>query len=78
MVAKCSATVSGKEDCPLKHLCVARLNDKTITGCGLPLALDGHIPLEDVMVRHTVMEVGNRRTDDGHRCQTGKEEKWLS
>ena len=36
--------------------CLARLTDRTITGCGIPLYAAGLIKREDIMVEHTVKE----------------------
>ena len=54
MIVKCKATSSDKTDCPMIRYCLARLNDRTITGCGVPLAYAGVIKSQDVMVEHTV------------------------
>ena len=32
-----------KEQCPYYKTCLARIFDRTITGCGLPLYIDGAI-----------------------------------
>ena len=60
MIVKCKATSSDKTDCPMIRTCLARLTDRTITGCGVPLAYAGVIKSQDVMVEHTV-----RGEDDG-------------
>lgn len=54
MIVKCKATKSDKTDCPMIDYCLARLSDRTITGCGVPLAYAGVIKSQDVMVEHTV------------------------
>lgn len=54
MIVKCKATSSDKTDCPMIRYCLARLSDRTITGCGVPLAYAGVIKSQDVMVEHTV------------------------
>lgn len=54
MVVKCRARAEGKTDCPIIKTCLARLTDKTITGCGVPLYAAGLIGREDVKVEHTV------------------------
>ena len=54
MIVKCKATSSDKTDCPMIRTCLARLTDRTITGCGVPLAYIGVIKSQDVMVEHTV------------------------
>lgn len=53
-IVKCKATEEGKEDCPLLPYCVARLNDRTVSGCGIPLADAGLIKFSEVRVQHTV------------------------
>ena len=58
---KCRATKPDKEDCPMIQTCLARLTDRTITGCGIPLWYGGLIKREEIMVEHTVRE---RRTDE--------------
>lgn len=54
-IVKCEATEEGKEDCPLLPYCVARLNDRTVSGCGIPLADAGLIKFSEVRVQHTVI-----------------------
>ena len=54
MIVKCIPTQEGKEPCPLIKTCLARMTDKTITGCGIPLWYDGVIRRENIMVEHTV------------------------
>lgn len=54
MIVKCKAAKADKSDCPMIDYCLARLNDRTITGCGVPLAYAGVIKSQDVMVEHTV------------------------
>ena len=54
MIVKCKPTQPGKERCPLIRFCIARLTDKTITGCGIPLWHAGVIRREEVQVEHTV------------------------
>ena len=54
MIVKCIPTVEGKKPCPLIKTCLARLTDRTITGCGVPLAYAGLIRPQDVQVEHTV------------------------
>lgn len=60
-IVKCRATEDGKIDCPMIKTCLARLTDKTITGCGLPLVYAGIIKRHELMVEHTVKknEVNN-------------------
>lgn len=53
-IVKCEATEEGKKDCPLLPYCIARLNDRTVSGCGMPLAEAGLIKLSEVRVQHTV------------------------
>ena len=42
------------ENCPYLHYCLARLNDRTITGCGMALYEAGIIRKEEIIVQHTV------------------------
>lgn len=54
MIVKCRATKPDKTDCPMIKTCLARLTDRTITGCGIPLWYAGLINREAIMVEHTV------------------------
>ena len=56
MIVKCRATTAGKTDCPMIKTCLARLTDRTITGCGVPLYVAGLISRQEVLVEHTVRE----------------------
>ena len=47
-----------KEDCPYIKTCLARLNDRTITGCGIPLYVAGFITKSEIFVQHTVKKEG--------------------
>ena len=40
--------------CPLYLYCLARMNDHTICGCGMPLYKAGKIRYEDIVVCHAV------------------------
>ena len=51
MIVKCK---TDKAECPMIQYCIARLNDPTITGCGIPLWDAGLIRKEEIMVEHTV------------------------
>lgn len=53
MIVKCKDN-NGVGDCPLKKFCFARLNDQTISGCGLPFLLAGMIDQSEVVVEHTI------------------------
>lgn len=59
MIVKCKPTQPNKVECPLIKYCIARLNDRTITGCGMPLYEAGLILREDIMVEHTVRKGKN-------------------
>ena len=61
MTVKCKTTQEGKKNCPYVRFCFARMADRTITGCGLPLYMAGMIDKDDIMVEHTV---GKERGDD--------------
>ena len=39
-------------DCPYNKVCIARVNDSSIIGCGIPLYVDGIIPYACICVRH--------------------------
>ena len=56
MIVKCHPTKEGKEDCPMIKYCLARLTDRTITGCGVPLYTAGLIKRDAVEVEHTIRE----------------------
>lgn len=51
MIVKCKS-LDGY--CPMILICLARLSDPTITGCGVPLWADGKISKQEIMVEHTV------------------------
>lgn len=53
MIVKCKDN-NGVGDCPLKHFCFARMNDRTISGCSLPFLLAGMIDQTEVVVEHTI------------------------
>lgn len=48
-----TATISCK-DCPYIKTCVARLTDRTVTGCGMALFTSGMIKYDEIGVEHTV------------------------
>ena len=54
MIVKCKPTQSDKKECPIITCCLARLTDRTITGCGIPLWYAGVIRSEQVEVEHTM------------------------
>lgn len=56
MIVKCHPTKPDKTDCPMLPYCLARLTDRTITGCGIPLWYAGAIKYEEIRVEHTVRE----------------------
>lgn len=82
MIVKCNPIQPGKERCPLIRFCIARMNDRTITGCGIPLWYAGVIRREQVEVEHTVKGHGTtlhgrksaKRKKDGGDGQTKKPE----
>lgn len=46
-------------ECPYYKICIARRNDKTVTGCGMALYHNGLIKYDEIGVQHTVLrEVG--------------------
>lgn len=54
MIVKCRAESEDKTDCPILPYCLARLTDRTISGCGVPLHYAGIIKQDAIMVEHTV------------------------
>lgn len=40
--------------CPYLDFCLARLTDRSITGCGMPLYVDGLIKYEGIRMQHTI------------------------
>ena len=55
MIVKCKTKIEGKTDCPMIKFCFARMTDRTISGCGLPLYMAGIIKdKQDIQVEHTV------------------------
>ena len=54
MIVKCRPVNKDKKSCPMIQTCLARLTDRTITGCGVPLWWAGVIKREEIMVEHTV------------------------
>ena len=48
-----TATIQCK-DCPYIKTCVARLTDRTVTGCGMALFTNGLIKYDEIGVEHTV------------------------
>ncbi len=61
MIVKCKTKLEGKDNCPMLRFCFARMADRTISGCGLPLYMAGVIKdKQDIQVEHTVYkEAGN-------------------
>ena len=41
-------------ECPYLKICLARLTDRTITGCGMALYMNGLINYDEIAVQHTV------------------------
>ena len=48
-------------ECPYLTTCLARLTDRTITGCGVALYMKGLITYDEIRVRHTIKEGQNER-----------------
>lgn len=63
MIVKCKPTKPDKEPCQMIRYCIARLTDRTITGCGIPLWYGGVIRKEDIQVEHTVKDGDSDETD---------------
>ena len=55
IIVKCKGD-GDKDDCPYARFCLPRMIDRTITGCGMPLYVDGMIPKSEIMVEHTVQK----------------------
>lgn len=55
MIVKCKDN-NGIGDCPYKHVCFARIMDRTITGCTMPFVWTGLIDISEAVVEHTVKE----------------------
>lgn len=72
MIVKCKSTQPGKENCPMIRYCIARMNDRTITGCGIPLWYAGVIRREQVEVEHTVRD-GHGATVKGRKSVKRKD-----
>lgn len=65
MIVKCIPTQSDKAKCPMIRYCLARMNDRTITGCGIPLYSAGLIRREEIQVEHTVKAA---KTEEVKQC----------
>lgn len=64
MTVSCRPRNPDRDRCPYIRFCFARMADRTITGCGLPLYMAGMIDKDDIMVEHTV---GKEKGDDQGR-----------
>ena len=53
MIVKCLEN-NGVGDCPCKPYCLARLTDRTITGCNLPFVWAGMLDKSQAVIEHTV------------------------
>ena len=61
MIIKCKTKIEGKTNCPYVRFCFARMADRTISGCGLPLYMAGIIKdKQDIQVEHTVYKGAGR------------------
>lgn len=49
------------EYCDLKPYCIARLNDRTVRGCGMSLYYHGLIKFEEIRVLYEIKEKENER-----------------
>ena len=65
MIVKCNDN-NGIGDCPLKMLCFARMNDQTISGCGLPFVLAGMIDKSEMVVEHIISTEMKERKEECH------------
>jgi hypothetical protein len=53
------ATIPCKSDdfkCPYYTVCIARINDRTIRGCGMALYVNGLIKYDEIGVNHLIKE----------------------
>ena len=64
MIVKCISD-NGEKQCPMIMTCLARLTDKSITGCGIPLWYCGMIPQSAIMVEHSIRTGGGAENVDG-------------
>lgn len=46
--------ISEEAQCPYYNYCIARLNNKTVVGCGMALYVDGSITYEEIGVMHSI------------------------
>ncbi len=53
MIIKCKDN-NGVGDCPYRKFCLAAMNDRTISGCNLPLVWSGMVSKDMAVVEHTV------------------------
>lgn len=67
LIVKCLDN-GGVGDCPYKPVCIARLTDRTITGCNLPLVWEGLIDKSQAVIEHTIQEekAPKRRKKNGY------------
>ena len=59
------------QDCPYTKTCMARLNDRTVTGCGVALFISGLIKYDEIGVEHTVNAptiIKIKKEDDKDGC----------
>lgn len=64
MTIKCKTAQEGKKNCPYIRFCFARMADRTISGCGLPLYMAGIIKdKQDIQVEHTVYKGADNEAD---------------
>ena len=54
MTATIPCKVQGVSECPYIKTCIARLNDRTVTGCGMAQYVNGLIKYDEIGVQHTV------------------------
>ena len=65
-----TATIPCKDadgwECPYITTCLARLTDRTITGCGMALYMNGLIEYNEIGVKHTVKKGATDEADNRH------------
>lgn len=57
MIIKC-------DGCPYKKYCIARLNDTSITGCGMAFYMAGLIERHEIQVEHTIKIADQEENND--------------
>ena len=72
LIVRCKDN-GGVGDCPYKPTCIARLTDRTITGCNLPLVWEGLIDKSQAVIEHTIQKEIEKETVRKRRKNERKE-----